>query len=52
LVGGAIKEKIVVKYMGNLENEGAKMLMDVYRSGNVIIIEITPSYFSTWVERF
>jgi uncharacterized pyridoxamine 5'-phosphate oxidase family protein len=44
----AIEEKIVVKYLGNLENQGAKMLMDMYRSGNAIIIEITPSYFSTW----
>lgn len=44
----AIEEKIVVKYLGNLENQGAKMLMDMSRSGNAIIIEITPSYFSTW----
>jgi general stress protein 26 len=44
----AIEEKIVMKYHGNLENEGAKMLMSMCRSGDAIIIEIKPSYFSTW----
>jgi hypothetical protein len=43
----AIEEKIVVKYLGNLENQ-AKMLMDMSRSGNAVIIEITPSHFSMW----
>jgi uncharacterized pyridoxamine 5'-phosphate oxidase family protein len=44
----SIEEKIIVKYLGDLESQGAKMLMDMSRSGNVVIIEITPSYFSTW----
>jgi uncharacterized pyridoxamine 5'-phosphate oxidase family protein len=44
----SIEEKIIVKYLGDLESEGAKMLMDFSRSGDAIIIEITPSYFSTW----
>jgi hypothetical protein len=43
-----IEEKIVVKYLRDIENQGAKMLMDVSRSGNAVIIEITPIYFSTW----
>ena len=43
-----IEEKIVVKYLGGLESQGAKMLMDLSRSGDAVIIEITPSYFSTW----
>ena len=43
-----IEEKIVVKYLGDLESQGAKMLMDMSRSGNAVTIEITPSYFSTW----
>jgi hypothetical protein len=44
----SIEEKIIVKYLGDLESQGAKMLMDMSRSGNAVIIEITPSYFSTW----
>ncbi len=44
----AIEEKIMIKYLGNLENQAAKTLMDMFRSGNAIIMEITPSYFSTW----
>lgn len=43
-----IEEKILVKYMGGLESEGARMLMGMTKSGDAVIVEISPTYFSTW----
>jgi len=43
-----IAEKIMIKYTGSLDNNVAKFLMDAVKSGNSVILEITPSYYSTW----
>ena len=43
-----IAEKIMVRYLGNLEHPMAKSLMGSVRSGNSVILEISPSYHSTW----
>jgi len=43
-----VAEKIMIKYTGSLDNNVAKFLMDAVKSGNSVILEITPSYYSTW----
>ncbi|MBI5133147.1 MAG: pyridoxamine 5'-phosphate oxidase family protein [Thaumarchaeota archaeon] len=43
-----IAEKIMIKYTGSLDNNIAKFLMDAVKAGNSVILEITPSYYSTW----
>jgi nitroimidazol reductase NimA-like FMN-containing flavoprotein (pyridoxamine 5'-phosphate oxidase superfamily) len=43
-----VAEKIMIKYTGSLDNKVAKFLMDAVKSGNSVILEITPSYYSTW----
>jgi PPOX class probable F420-dependent enzyme len=43
-----IAEKIILKYLGSLEGQMAKKLMELVRKGDEISIEITPDYFSTW----
>ena len=43
-----IAERIMIKYTGNLENKVAKMLMDGVKAGQSAILEISPTYYSTW----
>jgi general stress protein 26 len=43
-----ITEKIMTRYMESLENPMAKWVLDETKKGNMIILEITPSYYSTW----
>lgn len=43
-----IAEKIMIKYMGSLDNQVSKFLMDSVRKGQSVILEISPLYFSTW----
>ena len=43
-----ICEKIIVKYLGSLEKVMAKFLLDSVKKGDSVILEITPSFFSTW----
>ena len=44
----SIAEKIMLKYLGSLEHQMAKTLMELVRKGDEISIEIAPQYFSTW----
>ena len=44
----SIAEKIMLKYLGSLENQMAKTLIGLVSKGDEIAIEITPDYFSTW----
>ena len=41
-------DKIVLKYLGTLDNPMAKTISERSKSGEGIIIEITPKFFSTW----
>ena len=41
-----IAEKIMLKYLGNLEHQMAKMLMDLVRKGDEIGIEISRYLYS------
>ncbi len=44
----SISEKIVTKYLGDPNGGMGKGLMDEVRKGSEALVEITPSYFSTW----
>ena len=43
-----IAEKIITKYMGNLENDLAKWIINEIREGNEAVLEINPKFYSTW----
>ena len=43
-----IAEKIIVKYLGSLAHPMATSLISSVKDGDSIILEITPSYYSTW----
>jgi len=43
-----ITEKLVVKYLGNLEHPMAQELLNMQKKGQSVILEINPKYFSTW----
>ncbi|MEO9321679.1 MAG: pyridoxamine 5'-phosphate oxidase family protein [Nitrososphaera sp.] len=44
----AMLEKLNLKYLGTLDHPLAKMLLENGRTGNEVIIELTPKYFSAW----
>jgi uncharacterized pyridoxamine 5'-phosphate oxidase family protein len=43
-----IIEKIIIRSTGNLEHPMAKLALSEMEKRNEIILEITPSYYSTW----
>jgi nitroimidazol reductase NimA-like FMN-containing flavoprotein (pyridoxamine 5'-phosphate oxidase superfamily) len=43
-----ISEKIVTKYLGDLNTPMAKRIIDGVRNGSEALVEISPLYFSTW----
>jgi len=43
-----IAEKIILKYMGSLENDIGKFIISQIKQGNEAILEITPKYYSAW----
>jgi hypothetical protein len=43
-----IAEKIMIKYLGSLAHPMASTLMSNVRSGSSVILEVVPSYYSTW----
>ena len=44
----SLSEKIVAKYLGNVDSSMAKNMVDEVRKGSEVLVEITPHYFSTW----
>jgi general stress protein 26 len=44
----SIWEKIMARYLGNLEDPMAIALKDELKKGDSIVLEISPKYFSTW----
>ena len=44
----SIWEKIMARYLGNLEEPMAIALKDELMKGDSIVLEISPRYFSTW----
>jgi general stress protein 26 len=43
-----IIEKIILKYLGNLDHPLAQMIMNNAKKGIQVVIEITPKFFSAW----
>lgn len=43
-----IWEKVMVRYLGNLEDPKAIAVRNELREGESIVLEISPRYFSTW----
>jgi nitroimidazol reductase NimA-like FMN-containing flavoprotein (pyridoxamine 5'-phosphate oxidase superfamily) len=44
----SLSEKIIAKYLGDLNSTMAKNMVDQVRKGSEVLVEITPHYFSTW----
>jgi hypothetical protein len=44
----SIGDKISMKYLGTLDHPIAKMITDLAKKGEVVLIEISPKFFSTW----
>ena len=44
----ALSERIIAKYLGDLNNTMAKNMVDQVRKGEEVLVEITPHHFSTW----
>jgi len=44
----AVAEKIIIKYMGNLENDIGKHIIEQIKNGNETVLEITPRFYSAW----
>jgi hypothetical protein len=43
-----IAEKILIRYLDNLEHPVAQALLDAQRKGQSVVLEISPSYYSSW----
>ena len=41
-------DRISMKYLGTLDHPIAKMITDSSKKGEVVVIEISPRFFSTW----
>jgi general stress protein 26 len=41
-------DEISMKYLGTLDHPVAKMITDGAKKGEVILVEISPNFFSTW----
>ena len=41
-------DKISLKYLGTLDHPVAKMISDLSKKGEVVLVEIGPKFFSTW----
>ena len=41
-------EKISLKYLGTLDHPIAKMISEDTKKGGVVLVEISPKFFSTW----
>ena len=43
-----IVEKIILKYLGTLDQPLAKTMMETIKNGTEVVVEITPRFFSAW----
>ena len=44
----SIGDKISLKYLGTLDHPIAKMISEDSKKGEVVLVEISPKFFSTW----
>jgi hypothetical protein len=42
------EEKILIKYLGNLQHPGAQTLLAAQKKGQLVVLEISPIYYSAW----
>jgi PPOX class probable F420-dependent enzyme len=45
---GPLADKISLKYLGTLDHPIAKMITEDTKKGEVVLVEISPKFFSTW----
>jgi general stress protein 26 len=43
-----IAEKILTRYLGNLEHPSAQTLLAAQKKGHIVVLEISPFYYSAW----
>jgi general stress protein 26 len=43
-----LAEKILIKYLGNLEHPSAQTLLAGQKKGQIVVLEINPLYYSAW----
>ena len=43
-----LSEKIVGKYLGDINSKMAKNMIDQVRRGSEVLVEIIPQFYSTW----
>jgi nitroimidazol reductase NimA-like FMN-containing flavoprotein (pyridoxamine 5'-phosphate oxidase superfamily) len=43
-----IAEKIITKYMGNLDNDLARFIINAIKQGDEAVLELTPKFYSAW----
>jgi nitroimidazol reductase NimA-like FMN-containing flavoprotein (pyridoxamine 5'-phosphate oxidase superfamily) len=41
-------DRISMKYLGTLDHPVAKMITDSAKKGEIVLVEISPKFFSTW----
>lgn len=41
-------EKIITKYMGNLDNDLARFIINAVKQGEEAVLELTPKFYSAW----
>ena len=44
----SLSEKIVAKYLGDINGKMAKNIIDQVRKGSEVLVEITPQFYATW----
>jgi nitroimidazol reductase NimA-like FMN-containing flavoprotein (pyridoxamine 5'-phosphate oxidase superfamily) len=44
----SLSEKIIAKYLGDINSKMAKGMLDEVKKGSEVLVEITPHFFSTW----
>ena len=43
-----VAEKILIKYLGNLQHPSAQTLLAAQSKGQLVILELSPIYYSAW----
>jgi Pyridoxamine 5'-phosphate oxidase len=43
-----IAEKILIKYLGNLQHPSAQTLLAAQSKGQLVVLEVSPIYYSAW----
>jgi hypothetical protein len=43
-----IAEKKMTRYLGNLEHPSAQVLLATQKKGEIVVLEISPKYYSAW----